>query len=221
MKRSITIILLSMFLCTACTGIKDAPAIEEKPEEQLVSREYFIENCGYSEQELEGIDIDEFINVCRVTEQYMKTSEFKTLLKTDVENARKSGDRKGKYSYLIKSPLKKIEAGMLDEIKLIYIQDVYEGWNYIYLFDFESNEACKGPYLSYFRKIKADDREQLIKLIKESGIENITELNQEKPIEKGQEFVNSYEVIIETYNGEISHIKGSNVVPEEVLALVG
>jgi len=248
MKKKVLIILLCLGICLGCTAcsdtsvaagpeetvaagpeetvaaeLKTSAAMEEKtlPEVPLVSRTYFLENCGYSEDDLVGVDIDEFITEYRVTEEYMKTEEFKKILLWSVEDAKEYNMYIGKYSYLWKTPLNRYEAGMLDDIKVFYIKDVYMGNTNIILFDFENSRVCKGPYLSYQRDTLPDDREKLLALISSSGIEKITETDQKKEIAAGQEWVNSYELVIETNDGRIAHLKGNNIEIPEYRALAG
>lgn len=240
MRKSFLVILLCLGVCLTCAACADTPVaaeseasiatlpkesvvMEEKtlPEVPLVSRAYFLENCGYGEDDLVGVDIDEFITEYRVTEEYMKTEEFKKILCWSVEDAKEYNEYIGKYSYLCKAPLNKYETDMLDDIKVFYIKDVYMGNTNIILFDFEDSRVCKGPYLSCKRDTLPDDREKLLALISSSGIENITDTDQKKEIAEGQEWVNSYELVIEAYDGRIAHLKGNNIEVPEYRALAG
>lgn len=226
---NILIISVLLMICTSCTknggsvtpeAASEAAETDTDRQKELVSREYFLEHCGKTEEELKGVDIDWFISYYQVTEDSFSTASFKTSLRNHIAFANPVEEYNEEYKYIRDVPLSRYETDMLEDIRLIYIVYEHEGNMNTYLFDFDNKRVC-GFNLDFIRDSTDEDKEKLLKLIRESGIENITDTYLKGKPEKEQEYKDNYELYIETNDGRTAHLKGEIIIPEEFKKLVG
>jgi len=216
---ALVLIIITVELLCSCGTYEDNEEEESTEEtteetERLLTAEELYELTDLTAEDFVNVDVDEFISIFRLTRKSER----------DANHARRCYELYTKepevsylddYKYLFESSLKKLETGMADQIKTVYVNYIF-GAGFAYyggssiLYDFKKNRVFHNSFLEYDSDITEKEKEGLKKLIEESGIEK---LNAEKTgLGATHE---GYEIIIESEDGRIAHYKGENTMPKE------
>lgn len=222
MRRIGVIGLLAVCLVlTSCRADKEKEEktmAMETTEERLVTKEELFEKTGIVPDDFEGYDVDDFIQTMKITEKDLNARKIRVFWEVYTDE---SSDIycEEEYAYLLETSLTPLEKEIPEDIKTVYIISQYDGCGGYYLFDFSNNRVCEGWRLKYIRETDADDKEQLLNLLKSAGLEQL-----EKTEYKGRrsgEWSNNFEIVIEMEDGKTAHYRADEEIPEAMEKLRG
>jgi len=215
-KGLFSIALLVLLLCSCSAQMKPSIAENvreaETEKEVLVTPEELYQMTGLTPEDFIELDVNEFIESNQLTRDniYWAESCYRSYFTEETEPAVSYEEE---YRYLFDSPLKKLETGMADQIKTVYVNYIF-GAGFAYtgrdsiLYDFKNKRVFHNTFSEYDNDVSEQEREDLKKLIEESGIKNL------KAEKKGLGVTHEgYEIIIESEDGRIAHYKGEDTMP--------
>lgn len=190
-KYSVLVGLVFMLGIVGCqqtqntTGNSSEERLEDKSmEEQLISKEFLMEQCRITEEELEGIDADAFIEKYGLTESTIKKVKIPVILEDYRQEMQEENlEDEVSYHYLTET---ESEEGTLTEEEIPQIQVIAfymnEGtYQETLIFDRKSKLAYFGKVIDLLenhakptkqKELSRDELLQLEKILKDSGIQN-------------------------------------------------
>jgi len=213
-KRMILAAAALMLLLCSCTfemSDYDEPETEAETKPLLTPEELYA-GTDLTPEDFEGLDIEAFIEMFKLTSDSLYGRNVRNCY--EMYTAKPVVSDTDKYEYLTMSPLKKLEDGMEEQLKTVYIlADRHIGeWlvKDMMIFDFE-RKMVYGTYTPQTRELREEDAEKVRDMIKGSGIGRM------QVKKKGISlFDEGYEIMIESKDGRIAHYKGTKYYPSNI-----
>jgi len=201
---------LMLLLCSCTFEMSDYDEPETEAETKpLLTPEELYAGTDLTPEDFEGLDIEAFIEMFKLTSDSLYGRNARNCY--EMYTAKPVVSYLDDYEYLTKSPFKKLEKGMEEQLKTIYIFTIRRVTELskkdVVVFDFEKKTIWDGD----IRTIREEDIEKIANLINESGLKNM-------PTKKSgiNIYGEGYEIMIESKDGRIAHYKGTNHLPSNI-----
>jgi len=203
---------LMLLLCSCTFEMSDYDEPETEAETKpLLTPEELYAGTDLTPEDFEGLDIEAFIEMFKLTSDSLYGRNVRNCY--EMYTAKPVVSYLDDYEYLTKSPFKKLEKGMEDQVKTIYVYTdrKYGEWIVKDIIVIDSEKKQLWSDNGGIREIREEDIEKIANLIKESGLKSM--LTKKSGINIYGE---GYEIMIESKDGRIAHYKGTNHLPSNI-----